>query len=248
MRKVSNALLEVNELTINFGGLIAVNQLDMKVNTGEAVGLIGPNGAGKTSAFNLISGVYKPTHGQVFFDGENITGLTPYQVNRKGIGRTFQVVKPFGSMTVLENVMVGGFVHTSKRSKSREIAMQVIEQVDLKRKINSLAKNLTLSDRKRLEVAKALATQPKLLLLDEVLAGLNPTEIEEAVKMIKSINKSGISILMIEHVLQATMAICSHIVVLDYGKKIAEGTPQEVTSNPEVIKAYLGDDYEAVNN
>jgi len=245
---VSNALLEVNELTINFGGLIAVNQLDMKVNTGEAVGLIGPNGAGKTSAFNLISGVYKPTHGQVFFDGENITGLTPYQVNRKGIGRTFQVVKPFGSMTVLENVMVGGFVHTSKRSKSREIAMQVIEQVDLKRKINSLAKNLTLSDRKRLEVAKALATQPKLLLLDEVLAGLNPTEIEEAVKMIKSINKSGISILMIEHVLQATMAICSHIVVLDYGKKIAEGTPQEVTSNPEVIKAYLGDDYEAVNN
>jgi len=248
MRKVSNALLEVNELTINFGGLIAVNQLDMKVNTGEAVGLIGPNGAGETSAFNLISGVYKPTHGQVFFDGENITGLTPYQVNRKGIGRTFQVVKPFGSMTVLENVMVGGFVHTSKRSKSREIAMQVIEQVDLKRKINSLAKNLTLSDRKRLEVAKALATQPKLLLLDEVLAGLNPTEIEEAVKMIKSINKSGISILMIEHVLQATMAICSHIVVLDYGKKIAEGTPQEVTSNPEVIKAYLGDDYEAVNN
>ncbi|HPF44913.1 MAG TPA: ABC transporter ATP-binding protein [Syntrophomonadaceae bacterium] len=245
---MSNALLEVNELTINFGGLIAVNQLDMKVNTGEAVGLIGPNGAGKTSAFNLISGVYKPTHGQVFFDGENITGLTPYQVNRKGIGRTFQVVKPFGSMTVLENVMVGGFVHTSKRSKSREIAMQVIEQVDLKRKINSLAKNLTLSDRKRLEVAKALATQPKLLLLDEVLAGLNPTEIEEAVKMIKSINKSGISILMIEHVLQATMAICSHIVVLDYGKKIAEGTPQEVTSNPEVIKAYLGDDYEAVNN
>ncbi len=248
MRKVSNALLEVNELTINFGGLIAVNQLDMKVNTGEAIGLIGPNGAGKTSAFNLISGVYKPTHGQVTFDGENITGLPPYEVNRKGIGRTFQVVKPFGSMTVLENVMVGGFVHTSKRSKSREIAMQVIEQVDLKRKINSLAKSLTLSDRKRLEIAKALATQPKLLLLDEVLAGLNPTEIEEAVKMIKSINKSGISILMIEHVLQATMAICSRIVVLDYGKKIAEGTPQEVTSNPEVIKAYLGDDYEAVNN
>ncbi len=245
---MSNALLEVNELTINFGGLIAVNQLDMKVNIGEAIGLIGPNGAGKTSAFNLISGVYKPTHGQVIFDGETITGLPPYEINRKGIGRTFQVVKPFGSMTVLENVMVGGFVHTSKRSKSREIAMQVIEQVDLKRKINSLAKNLTLSDRKRLEVAKALATQPKLLLLDEVLAGLNPTEIEEAVKMIKSINKSGISILMIEHVLQATMAICSRIVVLDYGKKIAEGTPQEVTSNPEVIKAYLGDDYEAVNN
>lgn len=245
---MSSPLLEVKELTINFGGLIAVNNLDMKVNTGEAIGLIGPNGAGKTSAFNLISGVYKPTHGQVTFDGENITGLPPYIINRKGIGRTFQVVKPFGSMTVLENVMVGGFVHTSKRSQAREIAMQVIEQVDLKRKINSLAKSLTLADRKRLEVAKALATQPKILLLDEVLAGLNPTEIEESVKMIKNINSSGISILMIEHVLQATMAICNHIVVLDYGKKIAEGTPQEVTSNPEVIKAYLGDDYEAVNN
>ncbi len=245
---MSSPLLEVKELTINFGGLIAVNNLDMKVNTGEAIGLIGPNGAGKTSAFNLISGVYKPTHGQVTFNGENITGLPPYIINRKGIGRTFQVVKPFGSMTVLENVMVGGFVHTSKRSQAREIAMQVIEQVDLKRKINSLAKSLTLADRKRLEVAKALATQPKILLLDEVLAGLNPTEIEESVKMIKNINSSGISILMIEHVLQATMAICNHIVVLDYGKKIAEGTPQEVTSNPEVIKAYLGDDYEAVNN
>ncbi|NLB17971.1 MAG: ABC transporter ATP-binding protein [Syntrophomonadaceae bacterium] len=248
MRIVSKTLLEVKELTINFGGLIAVNNLDMIVNTGEAIGLIGPNGAGKTSAFNLISGVYKPTNGKVIFDGEDITGLPPYEVNRKGIGRTFQVVKPFGSMTVLENVMVGGFVHTSKRSKSRAIAMQVLEQVDLKRKMNSLAKNLTLSDRKRLEVAKALATEPKLLLLDEVLAGLNPTEIEEAVKMIKSINQSGISILMIEHVLQATMAICSRIVVLDYGKKIAEGTPQEVTNNPEVIKAYLGDEYEAVNN
>ena len=245
---MSSPLLEVKELTINFGGLIAVNKLDMKVNTGEAIGLIGPNGAGKTSAFNLISGVYKPTHGQVTFNGENITGLPPYIINRKGIGRTFQVVKPFGAMTVLENVMVGGFVHTSKRSQARDIAMQVIEQVDLKRKINSLAKSLTLADRKRLEVAKALATQPKILLLDEVLAGLNPTEIEESVKMIKNINSSGISILMIEHVLQATMAICNHIVVLDYGKKIAEGTPQEVTSNPEVIKAYLGDDYEAVNN
>lgn len=245
---MSASILEVKELTINFGGLIAVNNLNMKVDTGQAVGLIGPNGAGKTSAFNLISGVYKPTHGQVIFNGENITGLAPYLVNRKGIGRTFQVVKPFGSMTVLENVMVGGFVHTSNRNKSREIALQVIERVGLQRKVNSLAKSLTLADRKRLEVAKALATEPKLLLLDEVLAGLNPTEVEEAVKMIKDINKSGISILMIEHVLQATMAICSHIVVLDYGKKIAEGTPQEVTNSPEVIKAYLGDEYETAVN
>jgi len=245
---VSASILEVKELTINFGGLIAVNNLDMKVDAGEAVGLIGPNGAGKTSAFNLISGVYKPTHGRVFFNGEDITGLPPHVISRKGIGRTFQIVKPFGSMTVLENVMVGGFAHTSNRNKSKEIALEVIEQVGLQRKANLLAKNLTIADRKRLEVAKALATNPKLLLLDEVLAGLNPTEVEEAVMMIKNLNKSGISILMIEHVLQATMAICNHIVVLDYGKKIAEGTPQEVTNNPEVIKAYLGDEYEAAIN
>lgn len=248
MSTMSKTLLEVKGLTINFGGLIAVNNLDMSVKQGEAMGLIGPNGAGKTSAFNLISGVYKPTSGQVFFNGEEITGLPPYEINRKGIGRTFQIVKPFGSMTVLENVMVGGFIRTRNTSRARDIAMNVLEQVGLKRKAKSLAKNITLAERKRLEVAKALATEPQILLLDEVLAGLNPTEIEEAVKMIKEINKSGISILMIEHVLQATMAICTRIVVLDYGKKIAEGTPQEVTSNPEVIKAYLGDDYEASFN
>jgi branched-chain amino acid transport system ATP-binding protein len=248
MRAVADTLLEVKELTINFGGLIAVNSLDMQVNTGEAVGLIGPNGAGKTSAFNLISGVYKPTQGQVVFNGEDITGLPPYEVCRKGIGRTFQVVKPFGAMTVLENTMVGGFIRTSNRAKARSIAERVLEQVGLDSKANLLAKNLTLADRKRLEVAKALATEPKILLLDEVLAGLNPTEVEEAVQMIRTLNQSGISILMIEHVLQATMALCKHIVVLDYGKKIAEGTPEEVTSNPEVIKAYLGDEYETAIN
>lgn len=241
-------LLEVKGLTIKFGGLTAVNSLDMEVREGEAIGLIGPNGAGKTTAFNLISGNYQPTEGTIIFDGEQLKGLRPFQVCHKGIGRTFQVVKPFGSMTVLENIMVGAFAHSKQRDKCMQAALEVMKKVGLEEKRDFLAKNLTLADRKRLEMARALATRPKLLLLDEVLAGLNPTEIEEAVKLIKSINADGVSILMIEHVLQATMAICSRIVVLDYGKKIAEGTPQEVTSNSEVIRAYLGDEYENINN
>jgi len=245
---MSTKLLEINGLTIKFGGLTAVDHVDIQVNQGEAIGLIGPNGAGKTSLFNLIVGVYPPTEGKVLFEGKDITGFEPPEICKLGIGRTFQVVKPFGKMTVLDNAMVGSFIHTSNRSKSEKIAMEVIDMVGLGAKKNILAKSLTLAERKRLEVAKALATQPKILLLDEVLAGLNPTEIEEAVKLIKKIHASGITILMIEHVLQATMAICERIVVLDQGKKIAEGTPREVTSNPEVIKAYLGDEYEAVNN
>lgn len=241
---VSKTLLELKDLTIKFGGLTAVNKLNASLYEGEAVGLIGPNGAGKTTAFNLIVGVYKPTEGQVIFDGQDITGLTPYEVCRKGIGRTFQVVKPFGKMTVLQNIMVGAFVNTSRRKEAEKVAAGIMEKVGLQSKRDNLAQNLTIPERKRLEVAKALATNPKLLLLDEVLAGLNPTEIEDAISLIKSINREGITVLMIEHVLQATMAICQRIVVLDYGKKIAEGSPQEVTSNPEVIKAYLGDEYE----
>ncbi len=216
----------------------------MHLNEGEALGLIGPNGAGKTTAFNLIVGVYQPTSGKVVFNGEDITGLKPDQMCHKGIGRTFQVVKPFGNMTVQQNIMVGAFVNTSSPKEARQIAEGIMEKVGLQAKKDVLALNLTIPERKRLEMAKALATKPRLLLLDEVLAGLNPTEIEDAVKLIKSINNDGITIMMIEHVLQATMAICGRIVVLDYGKKIAEGSPQEVTSNPEVIKAYLGDEYD----
>lgn len=245
---MSTKLLEINGLTKKFGGLTAVNKVDIQVSQGEALGIIGPNGAGKTTVFNVVAGVYAPTEGNVVFDGQDITGMPPYEVCKLGVGRTFQVVKPFGKMTVLDNIMVGSFVHTAKRSESQAIAVEVLEMVGMTRKKNTLAKSLTLAERKRLEIAKALATKPKILLLDEVLAGLNPTEIEEAVKLIKKIHASGITILMIEHVLQATMAICERIVVLDQGKKIAEGTPQEVTSNAEVIKAYLGDEYEAVNN
>lgn len=241
-------LLDVKGLTIKFGGLVAVNNLDMEVRKGEAVGLIGPNGAGKTTVFNLISGSYKPTGGSIVFNNEDITGLPPYKVCRKGIGRTFQIVKPFGRMTVLENIMVGAFIHSRSKGECTRIAAEVVETVGLGAKKDFLAKNLTLADRKRLEVARALATKPQLILLDEVLAGLNPTEVEEAIDLINTIKRSGVTIVMIEHVLQATMAICSRIIVLDYGKKIAEGTPQEVTNNRDVIKAYLGDEYEAANS
>lgn len=241
---MANKILETTGLTKRFGGLTAVNDLTLYVDQGEAVGLIGPNGAGKTTAFNMISGAYKPTEGKVMFLDEDITGMPAADVCKKGIGRTFQVVKPFGDMTVIENVMVGGFVHTNKRAESRKTAEGVLRLVGMDHIANRKAKDLTLPQRKRLEIARALATQPKLLLLDEVLAGLNPTEIEEAIELVRKINSTGISILMIEHVLQATMAICSRIYVLDYGKLIANGTPAEVTSNPEVIKAYLGDDYE----
>ncbi len=215
----------------------------MKVNTGEAVGLIGPNGAGKTTAFNLVVGVYKPSEGKVIFDNEDITGLPPNEICKKGIGRTFQVVKPFGKMTVLQNIMAGAFVNTAKTQEARQIASEVMEKMGLQSKRDKLAASLTIPERKRLEMAKALATRPKLMLLDEVLAGLNPTEIQDAVLLIKSMIKDGVTILMIEHVLQATMAICERIVVLNYGQKLAEGTPEQVTGNEEVIKAYLGDDY-----
>ncbi|RKO67895.1 ABC transporter ATP-binding protein [Desulfofundulus salinus] len=239
----AKVLLELKNVTIRFGGLTAVNELSFTLYEGEIVGIIGPNGAGKTTVFNLISGVYRPTEGEIYLYSENITGLKPFQVCQKGVGRTFQVVKPFGSKSVLYNVMVGAFLRTSDTRKSREKALEVLQLVGLYDKKDVLAKNLTIVDRKRLEVAKALATEPKLLLLDEVLAGLNPTEVEEAVEMVKQIHKSGITILLIEHVLKAAMALSQRIIVLDYGKKIAEGSPEEVTSNPEVIKAYLGDKY-----
>jgi branched-chain amino acid transport system ATP-binding protein len=237
------SLLELKNLTIKFGGLTAVSDLNFTLFEGEVAGVIGPNGAGKTTVFNLISGVYKPTGGEIHFNGENITGLKPFQVCGRGIGRTFQVVRPFGNKSVLYNVMVGSFLRNGDTRRCREKALEVLGLVGLYEKRDFLAKNLTIVDRKRLEVAKTLATEPKLLLLDEVLAGLNPTEVDEAVELIRKIHSSGISILLIEHVLKAAMALSHRIIVLDYGKKIAEGTPQEVTSNPEVIKAYLGDKY-----
>jgi branched-chain amino acid transport system ATP-binding protein len=236
-------LLELKNLTIKFGGLVAVNNLNLAVQEGEVLGIIGPNGAGKTTVFNLICGVYKPTKGEILLTGENVTGLEPFQLCKKGLGRTFQVVKPFPNKSVLYNVMIGAFLRYDNPKECREKALEVIELIGLTDKKELTAKSLTIVDRKKLEVARALATEPKILLLDEVLAGLNPAEVEVSIELIKEINRMGITIMLIEHVLQAAMVLSQRIIVLDYGKKISEGTPEEVASDPEVIKAYLGDKY-----
>jgi branched-chain amino acid transport system ATP-binding protein len=241
--KMQDFILETRGVCKSFHGQMVLDHISLMIPQGCVYGLLGPNGAGKTTAFNLVVGVYKPSEGKVIFDNEDITGLPPNEICKKGIGRTFQVVKPFGKMTVLQNIMAGAFVNTAKTQEARQIASEVMEKMGLQSKRDKLAASLTIPERKRLEMAKALATRPKLMLLDEVLAGLNPTEIQDAVLLIKSMIKDGVTILMIEHVLQATMAICERIVVLNYGQKLAEGTPEQVTGNEEVIKAYLGDDY-----
>ncbi len=248
MSENEKVLLEAQSLYINFGGLVATNDVSFTANEGEITSIIGPNGAGKTTLFNEISGYLKPSRGKILYMGKDITNLAPYDICKLGIGRTFQVVKPFGTRTVLYNVMVGAFNQTSSSKVAREISEKHIEDLGLGKKRNMVASNLTIADRKRLELARAIATGPKLLLLDEILAGLNPSEVDESIKLIRSIIKRGISILMIEHVMQAVMALSDKIIVLNYGKKIAEGTPQEVSKNPEVLTAYLGEDYVATKN
>lgn len=234
-------ILKVSNVSKHFGGLKAVNGVNFDVNKKEILGIIGPNGAGKTTLFNLISGSLPVTSGTVEFNGDNITNKKPYIVCQKGIGRTYQVVKPFGGITVLENVMVGAFNHTKNAKDAKEYAIEVLEQVGLHHKKDQIGKSLTIADKKRLEVAKALATKPQLLLLDEVMAGLNPTEVAEILPVIQSIRDSGITIIIIEHLMQVIMSLCDRIVVIHHGEKIAEGTPKEVSNNEEVIKAYFGE-------
>jgi branched-chain amino acid transport system ATP-binding protein len=238
-------VLEITDLNKNFGGLTVTKNLSLKVNEGQIYGVIGPNGAGKSTLFNQISGYIKPDSGKIIFNGKNIVGKQPHELCREGIGRTFQIVKPFGSKTVLYNVAVGAFARTNSRSEALKRAEEVVKLVGLESRKDLLAKNLTIVDRKRLEVAKALATQPKLLLLDEVLAGLTPSEVDEAVALIRKIQSLGITIVMIEHVMRAVMALCERVLVISYGEPIAEGTPQEVTQNSQVITAYLGEDHHA---
>jgi branched-chain amino acid transport system ATP-binding protein len=237
--------LEVKNLTKNFGGLMANDHVDLQVNEGEIVGLIGPNGAGKTTLFNCIAGFYPPSGGTVHFKGDEITGLPSNETCLRGIARTFQLVRIFKDLSVLDNVMVGAFNRTRSASVARQRAAEVLDFCGLMSKKGKLAGGLTIADKKRLEVAKAFATGPTLLLLDEAMAGLNQTETAEAVELVKKIRQAGVTILLVEHVMEVVMPISNRVVVLDYGRKIAEDTPEKVISREEVIKAYLGDKYHA---
>jgi branched-chain amino acid transport system ATP-binding protein len=234
------ALLTVKGLTKYFGGIRAVHDLSFEVQPGEILGLIGPNGAGKTTAFNLIAGFIHPTRGQILLDGESIVGMKPYAVTRKGIARTFQIVKPFKKLTVLENVTLAAFLRFPSRGEAESQARRVLERMGLGSKISGLAVDLTLSEQKRLEIARALATQPKLLLLDEPMGGLNATEIEQASILVRDICKEGVTIIWVEHVLKAIMNSSNRVVVINQGEKIADAAPEQIVENPNVIAAYLG--------
>lgn len=234
-------LLSVEKLTKRYGGLTAINDLSFHVETGEIVGIIGPNGAGKTTCFKLISGFEPLTSGSVRFNGSLISGKRPDQVCHLGMYRTFQVTEPFPNMTALENVMVGAFSRYQSTIDAIKKAREILEKMGMIEKANILAKNMTLADHKLLEIAKGLATEPKLMLLDEVMAGLTLNEVEQTINLIKQLRNSGVTFLMIEHVMQAVMALSDRVIVLHHGEKIAEGTPKEVTSNQEVIDAYFGE-------
>ena len=237
------SLLELKNVCKNFGGLKAVSQVCFEIEHGEILGIIGPNGAGKTTVFNTITGFFKPDAGEIRFDGGSLADLKPHQICQRGLVRTFQLVKPFLQLTVLDNVVVAALNRTKLVKDANEKALETIEFVGLGEKRDTLATGLTLPDRKRLELARALATGPKLLLLDEVMAGLTPTEVDELIRLLREVNKRGITILLIEHVMRGLMALSKRVVVLNYGQKIAEGVPEEVVKNRQVIEAYLGEEF-----
>jgi len=235
------ALLEVTGITKRFGGLCAVNQLNLSLDKGQILGLIGPNGAGKTTAFNMISGFYQPDEGEIIFDGKDITGLRPDQVCKLGVTRTFQVVKPFPQLSVLDNVMIGAYNRTNDRKESKEKAEDIIEFLGMQDFKEMTAGSLSVAHRKRLEVAKALATDPKIVLLDEAMAGLRPTETNEMIGLVRQISRQGIALLLVEHVMRVIMSLAERIVVIHHGEKIAEGEPQQIVQDKAVIDAYLGE-------
>ncbi len=237
------ALLEIEGLVKNFSGLTAVDNVSFRLDAGEIVGLIGPNGAGKTTLFNCISGFFKPTKGRIRFGERDITGLIPENICHLGLARTFQIVKTFSDMTVLENVMVGAFAITNSRRQAEIDAGAVLELTGLSNKASMPGGSLTIADKKRLELARALASRPKLLMLDEVMAGLNPAERQSAMELVRKIHRQGITILMVEHVMEVVMPISRRVIVLNYGRKIADGAPDQVVRDENVIAAYLGNQY-----
>ncbi|MEI7430915.1 MAG: ABC transporter ATP-binding protein [Betaproteobacteria bacterium] len=236
-----NPLLVIDNLSKRFGGLTANEGISFRLETAQIVGLIGPNGAGKTTLFNCIAGFYPPSEGTIHFLGNDITGMAPAQMARLGIARTFQIVRSFGSLTVLENVMVGAMLRNKRVAVARERANDALEFCGLGSRADVPAANLTVAEQRRLELARALATEPKLLLMDETMAGLTPSEIQDAVRLVQAIKERGITCLIVEHVMEGIMPIADHMIVLDYGRKIAEGTPAEISRNPAVLAAYLGE-------
>jgi branched-chain amino acid transport system ATP-binding protein len=240
-------MLTIDGVTKNFGGIRALDDVSLHVERGEILGLIGPNGAGKTTLFNVVSGFYKPDKGRVIFEGIEITGWRPHKICELGIARTFQIVKPIETLSVIDNVIVAKLFNTREASyKKRNVideSYELLRFVNLDGKAHLMPKELTMVEQRRLELARALATEPKLLLLDEVLAGLTPLETEDMLSKIREVNKKGVTIIMVEHVIRAVMEIADRIAVLHYGRKIAEGTPEKVANDPKVKEAYLGEEY-----
>ncbi len=240
---MSAPVLEVSDVSITFGGLKALQNVGLTVERGTVAGVIGPNGAGKTTLFNAISGFYRPSTGSVKLDGREVVGMRPSHICKLGLARTFQITRPFADLTVLDTVRVGAFNRTDSFAEATRIAGETLDRVGLAGKRDELGKALTVIERKRLEVARALATQPTLLLLDEVAAGLRSSEVGQIVSLVKSVAADGVAVLMIEHVMEAILGVSGHITVLSYGQVLADGTPREVMKDPRVVEAYLGQEY-----